>query len=184
VRDAEADERVANFGALISRHLGLMKELESCGADLTSAEIILDSLRISLFVAAPAWHHARFDDAQDELPKDTRRGSAVLELNSHFAVVVSAATSRSATPAPEKVLAISAKHEFASLTKKSICGPVESLSSATHNHREDDSSTQLFDFRPLTREEKNELIAAFEPTNRRLLAALADKVVYLAGSAA
>ena len=56
---SEVDRRVAEFSALIKYQLRLIRQLEKRGKDSTSAKIVLDSLRESLFVATQSWHRTQ-----------------------------------------------------------------------------------------------------------------------------
>jgi hypothetical protein len=48
MKSSEAERRVEEFSALIERQRHLIKQLEKCGDDVTSAKIIFDSLSVSL----------------------------------------------------------------------------------------------------------------------------------------
>ena len=54
-----AERRVADINACIDRQRQLVKKLAGSGKDITSAEIMLDSLLLSLFLAAEDRHRLR-----------------------------------------------------------------------------------------------------------------------------
>ena len=177
MRVAEAQDRVSEFDDLISRHLHLMDQLKNGGEDLTSADIILHSLRISLLVAAQAWPQGRLDDERH--PKDALSAPATLEPSSHLTLVTHGTFVHEGIPAGK------AKHKLVNLAiKPDIQEVFESLSVAMESHKEKNSSIRDFDFRSLTQEEKREFTSKLELKSKRLLAALADTVVYIGGSAA
>ena len=56
---AVAERRVAEINALVDRHRQLFERSAREGSDITSAEIMLDSLLLSLFLAAEERHRLR-----------------------------------------------------------------------------------------------------------------------------
>ena len=56
---SEAERRVEKYSALIERQRVLIKRLEKCGADVTSAKIIFDSLSVSLSLSLHDRHRVR-----------------------------------------------------------------------------------------------------------------------------
>ena len=63
---SEAERRVKELTSLITNQLRLIRKLEKRGRDLTSAKIVFDSLRVSLFLATQDWHRARCFGAPDQ----------------------------------------------------------------------------------------------------------------------
>ena len=56
---SEAERRVEKYSARIERQRVLIKQLEKCGADVTSAKIIFDSLSVSLSLSLHDRHRVR-----------------------------------------------------------------------------------------------------------------------------
>ena len=56
---AEAERRVPELNDCVNRQRQLVKQLASAGKDVTSAQIMLDSLIVSLFLAAEERHRLR-----------------------------------------------------------------------------------------------------------------------------
>src|ERR1700752_3251251 len=52
---SEVERRVRDLNALLKAQQRLIIKLEKRGKDLTSANIVLDSLRVSLFLATEEW---------------------------------------------------------------------------------------------------------------------------------
>ena len=56
---AVAERRVSEINACVDRQRQLIKQLAAAGNDITSAQIMLDSLIVSLFLAAEDRHRLR-----------------------------------------------------------------------------------------------------------------------------
>jgi hypothetical protein len=56
---SELERRVVELGALVKCQLRLIKNLEKRSKDLTSAKVVLYSLRVRFFLAAQEWHRVR-----------------------------------------------------------------------------------------------------------------------------
>lgn len=59
MRISELEGRISELTALLKAQRRLIAKLEKHGKDLTSAKIVFDSLRVSLFLATQDWHRAR-----------------------------------------------------------------------------------------------------------------------------
>ena len=79
----EAERRVQELNALVKAQMRLIRKLEERGKDLTSAKIVFDSLRVSLFLATQDWHRVRCHAGLDQ----TRNGGTTPELKAGLVVV-------------------------------------------------------------------------------------------------
>jgi hypothetical protein len=63
---SEAERHVEELNALVKCQLRLMRKLKTRGKDLTSAKIVFDSLRVSLFLATQDLHRCGYQGGQDQ----------------------------------------------------------------------------------------------------------------------
>jgi len=150
---SELECRVEAYNSLIKSQLRLIRNLEKRNKDLTSARIVFDSLRFSLFLATHDWHRARCQGRQP----GTDIRSAPSGPNTKLGLVVLTHADHASRGGGGKT---SMKVE------ENLSGPsddknkevAESSSTGTKTGPEptNESPRRYFDFRPLTEEEKME----------------------------
>ena len=148
---SELGRRVEEYNSLIKSQLRLIRKLEKRNKDLTSARIVFDSLRFSLFLATHDWHRARCQGEQTEtdvtpVPSghNTKLGLVVLTHADH------------ASPGVDRKTAMgeNLSGPFDDKDKEPADSPAALVK--TGPEPTDKSSRRYFDFRPLTEEEKRE----------------------------
>ena len=92
---SEAERRVDELNALVKCQLRLIRKLERRGKDLTSAKIVFDSLRVSLFLANQDWHRALGNRDATQVGTDVDRMSSWWESKPNLVVVSHTNTSHS-----------------------------------------------------------------------------------------
>jgi hypothetical protein len=169
----EAERRVKELTSLITNQLRLIRKLEKRGRDLTSAKIVFDSLRVSLFLAT---QDCRFG-GPDQMPNDANQTHLTWGSKASLAVV----PHREASMKPvDDLLDIADKMGIKDLKEVRDT----SLVPETEVEQKNDSSERDFGFRPLTEDEKNEFVNSLNDDGKRILAQLAGETKTHAGESA
>ena len=175
---SEAERRVRELTALITNQLRFIRKLEKRGKDLTSAKIVFDSLRVSLFLATQDWHRARCYGEPDQIGNDTKRASLAWESKTSLVVVPHTehrmakwTGGETSTRAQGEIL------EFAdNMSAKEIKDGLDtSIIPETKVEQKNDLSERDFEFRQLTEEEKKEFVNSLNADGKRILAQLTSK---------
>src|SRR5690242_3690178 len=69
---SDLERRVEEYHSLIKSQRRLIRNLERRNKDLTSARIVFDSLRFSLFLATHDWHRARCQGQLGQFAPDAK----------------------------------------------------------------------------------------------------------------
>lgn len=169
----EIDRRARELSALIRAQLRLIRNLEEDGKDLTSAKIVLDSLRVSLFLATRDLNRAQ-RPVSPHAQKDTDGTFPVCESNPELAFA-----SKRALQCHVTELGGEPSLKFGD----DIVGVPNKIDTK-------DGGEQLgaqgvhFEFRPLTNDEKNAFVNSLDAEGKRILVQLSEKAVRLGKSAA
>src|SRR5262245_22333670 len=75
---SEVERRVSDLNALLKAQQRLIIKLEKRGKDLTSAKIVFDSLRVSLFLATQEWHRIQRLGEPDQISADNKPNLVVV----------------------------------------------------------------------------------------------------------
>ena len=181
----EAEGRVRELRTSVTAQLRLIRKLEERGKDLTSAKIVFDSLRVSLFLATQDLHRAQCyrepgriqKNANSTLPaSEAEQSLVVVPIKEHHVWIGAEASMKAAG-------------DFLDLThkggSKEVVQPREtSIAPDSAVEQEVGSSRGCFEFRPLTEEEKNEFENSLNADGKRILAQLGGKAARSSGSAA
>jgi len=166
MRISELERRVSELTALLKAQQRLIVKLEKRGGDLTSAKIVFDSLRVSLFLATQDWHRARCyvepgiqSDFKCRLSAPDSKPSLVVVPNEKPQNYAARWVGRK----PSDSFNLTDKVNTAEIVPDR--GVEQSKS----------SSDDEFKFRPLTEEEKQEFVTSLNTDGKRILAQLADK---------
>jgi hypothetical protein len=181
---SEVERRVGELNALIKCQLRLIRKLEKRGKDLTSAKIVFDSLRVSLFLATQEWNRARCfgerDRTRNDDPSSAWGSKPRLVVVPHERRVARLTGGEASMKAEDHFLDLTDKIGIEEINEQ--LGPaivpemtIEKISA---------SSESNLGFRPLTEEEKREFENSLNADGKRILAELADRVTLSGGSAA
>lgn len=156
---SELERRVVYLGALAKCQLRLIGNLERRSKDLTSATVVLDSLRVSFFLAAQEWHRVRCygDLVENQLSLSTwksKTGTYVVPRSS----LISDLAKWTMVEAPLKIPSPDANENAQRVPEARV--------------EQDDTSWQ---FRPLTEEEKKEFENSLDTEGRRMLEEFSGK---------
>jgi hypothetical protein len=180
---SEAERRVKELAALITNQLRLIRKLEKRGRDLTSAKIVFDSLRVSLFLATQDWHRARCFSAPDQNGANqaplTWGFKTSLAVVPHTERLMARWTGREASMQPVHDLL-----DIAEGTKELKEGRDTSIVPETEVEQKNDSSQRDFGFRPLTEDEKKQFVNSLNDDGKRILAQLAGEAKAHTGESA
>jgi hypothetical protein len=182
MKSPEAECRVEEFSALVERQRRLINQLERRGNDPTSAKIIFDSLRVSLSLYIHDRHRARccVEPEQPELvlaaqtpatftsncePVQPKTSGSAWNAKPGFGVVHRVAFRGRETPMPKNGLWKFIKER---LTEMAVV-PDENVQEKTGDQ------PGHFEFRPLTKEEKNEFMSSLDAKGRKIVAELMGK---------
>jgi hypothetical protein len=184
---SEAERRVKELTSLITNQLRLIRKLEKRGRDLTSAKIVFDSLRVSLFLATQDWHRARCFGAPDPIANDANQ--AHLTWGSKTSLAVVPHTERRMPRWTGKEASVKPVDELLDIadqmgTKDLKEGRDTSLVPETEVEQKNDSSKRDFGFRPLTEEEKKQFVNSLNDDGKRILAQLAGEAKAHTGESA
>jgi hypothetical protein len=182
----EVERRVGELSALIKCQLRLIRKLEKRGKDLTSAQIVFDSLRVSLFLATQDLHRARCFGEPDRIQNGVDRTSSAWESKPWLVVVPHGSRMARLTDGDTSM---KAKDDLLDLTDKIGMEEIReqfeaSIVPGTKVEQESESSERSFGFRPLTEEEKKEFVNSFNDDTKRILDELAGKAKRSGESAA
>jgi hypothetical protein len=184
---SEAEQRVCELIALINCQLRLIRNLEECGKDLTSAKIVFDSLRVSLFLATQDWHRARCQGELDQIGNNADHASLVWERDPSLVLHISGQrhTPRwigreASMKAEESTLDFT--NEIGTKEVKDEFNP--SIVPGLKVEEKKASSEGHFEFRALTDEEKKDFVNSLNSDGKRFLAQLAAKTARSGDSAA
>jgi hypothetical protein len=186
---SEAERRVEELDALVKCQLRLMRRLKTRGKDLTSAKIVFDSLRVSLFLAIQDLHRSGYRCGQDQAANaiagsmsvhpQTNRGVVVIpkgKFQSYVAGLVGGGTS---TKVFDDLADIAGEIGANGTAEKAGNSTGPEIRCDEKNLNESD-----FEFRPLTEDEKKEFVSSFNSGSRQLLAEPVGKQIRPGESAA
>jgi len=148
---SELGRRVDEYNSLIKSQLRLIRKLEKRNKDLTSARIVFDSLRFSLFLATHDWHRARCQGEQPEAdirPTSSSHSTKLVVLT--HADHASRGVGWKTTMKAEENLSAPIDDK----NKESADSPA--ILAKTGSEPTSESSRRYFNFRPLTEDEKRE----------------------------
>ena len=148
---SELGRRVDEYNSLIKSQLRLIRKLEKRNKDLTSARIVFDSLRFSLFLATHDWHRARCQGEQPEadIRPTSSSHSTKLVVLTHADHASRGVGWKTTMKAEENVSA-----PIDDKNKESADSPA--ILAKTGSEPTSESSRRYFNFRPLTEDEKRE----------------------------
>lgn len=184
---SEAEERVGELIALIKCQLRLIRNLEECGKDLTSAKIVFDSLRVSLFLATQAWHRTRCHGKSDQVGNDANQASSAWKYEP--SLVALASGQRHSPRWIGREASMKAEEDHLDLTDEIGTKEVNdefnpSIVPGTKAEEKNVSSGGHFEFRSLTEEEKKDFVDSLNLDDKPVLAQLAAKTTRSGSSAA
>ena len=160
-----AEDRVDELSALVNCQLQLIRSLEQSGNDLTSAKIVFDSLRVSLFLATQDLHRARCHNAAQDMG-DTLSGG---EAKDDLVVVPKRGRTRLIGAKPLMPVGEGEDHIYKLGTEDSAEG-LDNLMNASETELErKNGSLEHFEFRPLTDEEKKDFVKSLSAEEKRTL---------------
>lgn len=155
------DRRVAELRALIKRHFRRMKQLEKRRKDLTSAQIVADSLSLSLLLAVQA--QARCAGVPDEIQMDAS-GTSMSRNPVPFVIVPRGAPQNDLAIRPETPMT-DEEDDFLNLADKiGIKGMLDNafIIPEIEDRQKKDLSAGHFEFRPLTEEQKKDFLHSLD----------------------
>jgi hypothetical protein len=160
---SELERRVVELGALVKCQLRLIKNLERRSKDLTSAKAVLDSLRVSFFLAAQEWHRVRCygDPVENQLSSSTWKSKTGIYAVPRPSLISDLAKWTGLDISMVEVL------KFPSPDAKENASGVREP-----GVNQDDTSWQ---FRPLTEEEKKEFESSLDSEGKRMLEEFSGK---------
>jgi hypothetical protein len=170
----EAERGVEEFSALVECQRRFIEQLERGGNDVTSAKIILDSLRVSLSLYIHNWHRVRcyVEPEQPEMvlaaqtpatctagncePVQPKIFGSAWEPKPVFRVVPRVALRGGENPMPTK-------NDFLD------------IDGINEQQKKSGDQPGHFEFRPLTEEEKIEFMNSLDAKGKKILAELMGK---------
>jgi hypothetical protein len=183
---SEAECRVKELTVLITNQLRFIRKLEKRGKDLTSARIVFDSLRVSLFLATQDWHRARCYGELDQIGNDNKR--ALLAWESKTSLIVVPHTEYRVARRSGEEISIRAQGKIVELADNMGTNEIkERLDTSIVPEtkvEQNNSSESGFEFRQLTEEEKKEFVNSLNADGKRILAQLTSKAEHSGESAA
>lgn len=159
MRGLEAERRVSEFNALVGCQRRLIQQLERSGKDTTSAQLVFDSLcvSLSLYIYIHDRHRVRrYVESERSLATQTRSS---WEPKPGFCIVPRIALRGGETP-------VSTKNEIKRHLDKAPVVPDESVQEKANDQLGD------FGFRSLTEEEKREFLDSLGAKGKKMLAEL------------
>jgi len=188
---SEAERRIAELNALIRCQLRLIRKLETRGKDLTSAKIVFDSLRVSLFLTTQDWHRARCYGEQAQARNNDASGASSSWVSKPSLVVVPDGERGGQMPSRiSGVISMKAENNLLSLAdkidvnEKEIEGQLVSSIVPDSKVAEIESTEVYSRFRPLTDEEKKEFVSSLNADGKRILAEIVSNAKRSGESAA
>jgi len=194
----EAECRVQELSAMVKAQLRLIRKLDERGKDLTSAKIVCDSLRVSLFLATQALHRTRRQDQSDEARTNVSNELTRTHVNDTLLVwkenpVLVDASKKTfqdyitKTIGEEPVMKVA--DDVLDLTDKvgAENAPEHvdaSIVPATELEQKAAPPAADFEFQPLTEDEKKDFVNSLNAEGKRIMAQLSEKVVRSGESAA
>jgi len=152
---SDLERRVEEYHSLIKSQRRLIRNLQRRNKDLTSARIVFDSLRFSLFLATHDWHRARCQGQLGQFPTDAK--STLSARHSKLGLVVLTHKDSAAGGVGGKLLAKKGENPSLGSADDEKKEPAGSSSTVAKTKTEQkNESPRRFDFRPLTEEEKKE----------------------------
>jgi hypothetical protein len=163
---SELERRVVELGALVKCQLRLIKNLEKRSKDLTSAKVVLYSLRVRFFLAAQEWHRVRCygDLVENQLSLSTWKSKTGIYIVPRSSLISDLAKWTGLDISMVQVLKIPSPdvdENASGVREAGIAGM-----------NQDDTSWQ---FRPLTEEEKKEFESSLDSEGKRMLEELSGK---------
>jgi hypothetical protein len=169
---SEAERRVEELNALVKCQLRLIRRLETRGKDLTSAKIVFDSLRVSLFLATQDLHRSRCQGGQDQASKAITGSKPVHQQTNRGVIVIPKGSIQS-------YLAGSVGGGASTKVIDDLGDVADEKGTA-----EESGNFTDFEFRPLTEDEKKEFVSSFDSGGRQIAAEPAGQHIRSGESAA
>lgn len=181
---SEAERRVEELSSLINGQLRLIRNLEKRGKDLTSAKIVFDSLRVSLFLATQDWHRARCYSEPGPVGKDVNAKSLPSDIKPSLVVLSRGGRHMARWSGGDSLMKAEENLIEKNGTKDNKEPFDPSILRETGVEQQDEPSRRCFEFRPLSEQEKKEFANSLNADGRRILAELADRAKRSGKSAA
>ena len=187
---SEAERRIAELNALIRCQLRLIRKLETRGKDLTSAKIVFDSLRVSLFLTTQDWQRVRCYGKQAQAGNEVNGASSAWVPKPSLVVVPDGERGGQMARRISGVISMKAENNFLSLAdkidvnEKEIEGQLVSSIVPDSKVAEIESSEAYSRFRPLTDEEKKEFVSSLNADGKSILAEMVSNAKRSGESAA